>query len=272
MIHRSCNICDGENFEILEADGDFKVVECQDCGLVFVNPQPDQTKLFEHYNEEYYAAWLNEQAVARKKMWRKRVKKIQRFEERGRLLDVGCGTALFADVARHEGWDVCCTEVSEYAARHAREDLGIETFRGELKDADFPDEFFNVITLWHVLEHTRDPLENLMAARRMLKPDGLLVIAVPNVRNYIYRAVYAMIKWRQPKLFSVNAREIHLYHFSVHTLKKIMDKAGFVALKVDIDRERIIFGERIIDILAWLVYKIAGINLGLALEIYAKKT
>lgn len=99
-----------------------------------------------------------------------------------------------------------------------------------------------------------------------------MVIAVPNVKNYIYKIAYMIVKLRRPRIFtSLNDREIHLYHFSTDTLKKMLEKAGLIPIKFDIDKERAFLWERILDISAWALYKILKVNFGIAFEVYAKK-
>ncbi len=275
-----CNLCGQNNFKILQADGPFKVVKCKNCGLIYTNPQPEETRLLEHYRQDPHALWLKKQPAAVKKSWErrfkkvqaKRLKKVQSFKRAGALLDVGCGYGFFLSEAKFNGWNVYGVEISEGAVSYAKNVFGIDAFKGELRDAHFPDNSFDVVTFWHLLEHSIDPLGNLIEAKRILKPDGILVVAVPNVRNYIYRVAYMFFKLKAPKIFSQGLRKIHLYHFSVNTLKEIIRKAGFTPIKFDIDKERSALPERVLDTFAWILYKILRINLGIALEVYARKS
>jgi len=267
----SCNLCSGREFKVLYREGLFKLCRCVRCGLIYVNPHPQKANLFEHYDKNYYAPWLKSEIKERRKMWRRRLNKIESFKARGRLLDVGCGTGLFLDEAKNRGWEVFGTEVSKYARDYIRKSFGIEVFHGEFKDNVFDEGFFDVVTFWHVLEHMFDPLGNLIEAYRVLKPGGLIVIAVPNVNNYIFQAAYLCVKFRKLKPFSLNNREVHLYHFSPNTLKKMIEKAGFLPLTFDIDREKIGFASRFLNSIACFIYKISGINLGMAIEAFARK-
>ncbi len=90
----SCNLYGKDDYKILQLAGKHKVVKCKNCGLISVNPPPDIDRLFNHYNQEYYAPWL-EQNAARKKVWKRRFKKIQAFKPIGKMLDVGCATGDF---------------------------------------------------------------------------------------------------------------------------------------------------------------------------------
>ncbi|MFH1201757.1 MAG: class I SAM-dependent methyltransferase [Candidatus Omnitrophota bacterium] len=267
-----CNLCGENNFDILQNSDPYKLVKCKKCGLIYINPQPEESSLAANYDQGYFTPWLTKQISVRRKMWKRRLKKIQPFKNTGRLLDVGCGTGQFLNEAKNNGWRVWGTEVSEYALNYAKDEFCIEVFKGKLENANFPENFFDVVTFWHVLEHTTDPLGNLIEARRILRRSGIMVIAVPNVKNYIYKIAYMIVKLRRPRIFtSLNDREIHLYHFSTDTLKKMLEKAGLIPIKFDIDKERAFLWERILDISAWALYKILKVNFGIAFEVYAKK-
>ena len=268
----NCNLCGNDNTTPLEqGNSPYQVVKCKECGLIYLNPQPLIQLLYQHYDEAYYRPWIEEQAKERHRLWDRRLRQIERCKSKGRLLDVGCGEGTFIHLAQLKRWEVWGTEVSVWACKHIKDKWGIDVKRGELIDVSLPNDYFDAITLWHVLEHTKDPLGNLIKAKKVLKPDGILVIAVPNVRNYIYKTAYMLIKLKRLQLFSLNEREIHLYHFSANTLRKMIEKAGFVLIKFDVDKERVALGKRIIDTCAWVIYKISGVNFGMAIEIYAKK-
>ena len=276
----NCNLCGQNNYKILQEDSLFKVVRCKNCSLIYTNPQPGQDELFEYCNQNSHVLWLQKQPPNLKKSWegkfnkiqKIRIKKVQTFEKTGTLLDVGCGCGYFLSEAKSNSWNVYGVDICESAVSYAKNVFGIDVFKGELKNANFPDNLFDVITFWHVLEHTTDPLGNLIEARRILKPGGLLVVATPNVRNYIYEIAYMFLKLKPSKITSPAVRKMHLYHFSVNTLKKIILKAGFAPVKFDINRDAALLMERILDGFGWVLYKIFRINVCIVLEVYAKKS
>ena len=108
-------------------------------------------------------------------------------------------------------------------------------FCGEIWEAGFPARSFDVVTLWHVLEHVSAPLRVLEEARRVLTLDGWLVVAVPNINDRVMQAAYRVVKHRKPHLFSVRDKELHLYHFSVSSLKNLLSKAGFACVAIGPD-------------------------------------
>ena len=266
----NCNLCGQDEFKVIEDDEvPFKVLQCKNCSLVFVYPLPDRSELEEHYDDSYYRDWLDTQRESRIKMWNKRLAKLQRFSQGGTLLDVGCGEGTFLQLAEKNGWKTNGTEVSSYAARYAAGVSGADIFCGELPDARYPKNSFDVVTVWHVLEHVRDPKRYLEEIQYILKPDGLLVIAVPNLNNLVMQIAYRIIKRRKLKLFSKDEKEVHLYHFSAQTIKAYLDKTGFECLRLSPDFGIIEPSKRLINMISVIPYYLAKIKIFNAIEIYA---
>ena len=231
-----CPVCSRAPTRTVEtAEPPFRVVRCQECGLVYVDPVPDATDLSRHYSRDYYAEWVSSQADKRRRMWARRLEAVARVTPTGRLLDVGCGDGVFLNLAMESGWTVEGTEVSAWAAGYATRNIGRPIFCGEVWDARYPARCFDVVTLWPVLAHMSSPLRVLEEVRRVLKPTGRLVVAVPNVDDRVMQAIYRVVKRRKPHLFSVADKELHLYHFSVASLKRLLDKAGFACIEVGPD-------------------------------------
>lgn len=268
-----CNLCGGEKFGIVEdAEEPYRVLKCLRCGLVFVNPVPDGSALASHYDERYYADWMAAQQAKRSKMWARRLKRLEKLSAKGRLLDVGCATGAFLQLAQDSGWKVHGTEYSPYAAQYAAEHLGTDIFCGELMDAAYDDASFDVVTFWHVLEHVSDPARYLAETRRILKPSGLLVVAVPNVNDYIMQAAYRIVKGRPVKLFSANDREVHLFHFSARTLKAYLRKTGFDGIHIMPDYGITEYSKKLVNFVAVAGYYCTGLKMFNALEAHATRT
>lgn len=266
-----CNLCGQREFTVLEDDqSPFKVLQCTNCSLVFVHPHPDYSELKGHYGDHYYVDWIGAQRQRRIGMWENRLDKLMRFRSGGRLLDIGCGEGLFLQLAKESGWQVSGTEISSYAARHASNGLGVDIFCGELFGAGFVGDLFDVATMWHVLEHVKDPRAYLEEVRRILRPDGLLVLAVPNVNNLVMRMVYRIVKRRRLRLFSKEEKEVHLYHFSAETIKDYLEKADFECVRLAPDYGIIEQSKRWINRASVIPYYLAGIKVFNAIEVYAR--
>ena len=266
-----CNLCAEDNYRVLERSEEFAVVKCRSCGLIYVNPQPDKTVLFAHYNEAYFSPWYDKQRFARIKMWQRRLKEIESKVKPGVLLDVGSGCGQFLAEAKKRGWQVHGNEISGHGVQYAKTRFGIDLVNAELPDAGFPENFFDVVTMWHVLEHTRDPLAHLQVCRRMLKLGGLLVVAVPNADDLLFQWAYMLLRLRRTKYFTPGDRELHLFQFSKQTLEAMLLKAGFTQMRYNLDTGHTVYSDRILDFFASAIYAVFRINLGLAFEILATK-
>jgi len=269
-LQAHCNLCDHNRFRVVEIEApSFHVLECRNCGLVFVHPYPESDALKRHYDRSYYSEWINQQKSKRIRMWASRLNRINKLRPRGKLLDVGCGEGLFLRLAQDDGWQISGTELSPYASKFASRTLGTEIYCGQLHPAGFADNSFDVVTMWHVLEHVEDPKNYLREIHRVVKPDGLLVIAVPNVHDLVMQLAYRAIRRRKRKLFSVNEKEIHLYHFSPKALRLYFDETGFDCLRLSPDYGIVQFPKKLINWISVIPFYIAGFKIFNAIEALA---
>jgi SAM-dependent methyltransferase len=187
-------------------------------------------------------------------MWLKRVTRIARIKSSGRVLDVGAGIGTFLHLVECTGqWSVAGTETSDKGIRLAEEMYGLKLQRGQLEDLQLPERSFDLVTFWHVLEHLPDPMRTLREARRLLAPGGVLVLAVPN-DSLTSRLPYAVARdaasWllsrirRDGAYFSTvrmmfgppaPGKEIHLSHFSRHSLVTAVRRAGLREAELSVD-------------------------------------
>ena len=232
MEYVKCDLCGADDTSLLFTARDidlsgkdlFNVVRCKKCGLVYLNPRPTKQELGKFYPEEYFLGHADTEGGIDKYQYQK-MKKIKKFKSKGKILDVGCGTGYFLTVAKENGWETRGVEVSKIAASYARKKFSIDVFAGELLEAGYPDEYFDVVTLWHVLAHLPNPSETLAEVNRVLKKDGLLILTVPNIRGF------------QAKIFKEFWFHLdvprHLYFFDMDTLEQILRKNGFTILRTN---------------------------------------
>jgi 2-polyprenyl-3-methyl-5-hydroxy-6-metoxy-1,4-benzoquinol methylase len=230
----TCVLCNRSYSTVIEhCEEGYKVVKCLGCGLVYVDPIPKKELLEKAYLAEYYTPWLETQRKKRRKMWKTRISTLNSFSERkGNLLDVGCGEGLFLELARRDGWDVTGTEISPFAVKYGKERLDLNILQGELIDIEFTDKSFNAVTIWHVLEHTRNPIIVLKEIRRIIKDDGVLIMAIPNLNNILSQWAYRLVIGKRRHLFDPSDRELHLYHFTTESIKLALEKTGFRVEKI----------------------------------------
>ena len=265
-----CNLCGQSSFTVLEDDQQpHRVLKCDTCSLVFVYPHPDPAGLRDHYDMAYYQEWLNSQKRQRLQMWERRLEKLKMYRPEGNFLDIGCGEGTFLDLAQKNGWEISGTEVSEYAARYASDLLKVDIFNGDLPAAGFEENTFDVVTMWHVLEHVENPMGYLSEIKRVLKPEGLFVLAVPNVGNRVFQIAYRLIKGRKMKLFTLGEKEVHLYHFSAKTIQAYLKRAGFDCVKLSPDFGIIDISKKVINWFSVIFYYLFRMHVYDAVEIYA---
>ncbi len=149
----------------------------------------------------------------------RRKARVERYARAGTLLDVGCGRGLFLDRMRRGGWLVHGTEYDDDSALGARETYGLDVRCGNPGEAGFPPGSFDVVTMSHVLEHLPQPAEALGQCRRLLRPGGLLVVAVPNLSSLQARAGKG--DW-----FHLDPPH-HLFHFTEEGLLALLERQRF---------------------------------------------
>ena len=227
MTHTGCNLCQADNFSLLFTKDSLKIVKCLECGLIYVNPQPSEEDLRTIYQNGYFNGTWQSDYLTEKKLYgprfRERLKDIDSLKTKGKLLDVGCAVGYFLEAARQDGWEASGVEISSYASEFAKKS-GFNVFTGRLEDAGYPDKHFDVVTLWHVLEHMRDPAGCLREIHRILKDSGVLAAELPNIGSK--RSKKSGKNWDQLK-----PRE-HLYYFTPGALRRIVEKTGFQVVRV----------------------------------------
>ncbi|MGA3346555.1 MAG: class I SAM-dependent methyltransferase [Terracidiphilus sp.] len=241
---KSCNVCKSDL--IGKIDSDYNFCKCLDCGYVFDSPRPTPPEVTDFYSQPAkYDSWIHEER-GRKALWRRRLRKMIRHSNPGNLLDVGAGIGQFLYHARHFFSPVEGTEVSASAVQIAKEKYGLDIHRGVLEELHLPPESYDNISLFHVLEHVHDPTCTILECRRLLRPNGKLVIAVPNdvlalssIRNRTLSS-FGMKRYRQfsPKLGlsrAGDAAEIHLSHFTPVVLRRLLEKNGFSIVRESLD-------------------------------------
>jgi SAM-dependent methyltransferase len=161
--------------------------------------------------------------------WLNRVKNIDNYlggKTHIRVLDVGCGFGSFLIEAKNYGWDVMGIDISDNLRKYL-EQQGVPLFCGVLADAKLPDSSFDVVRASHLIEHLSDPYELVKEAWRILKPDGIMVLELPNSLGLIPKIKrFAFIKYHIGECGNLNP-PIHLFDFNPKSLRTIMFRQGF---------------------------------------------
>lgn len=199
-----------------------QIVKCLECSLVYTNPRSKETDIAEVYSKVIDNKYLEEKD-GRLLTFQKSLKEVEKYKTDGKLLDVGCATGIFLEVANKHGWETYGIEPSKWAANYAKEKLGLNVIAGTLEETDFPKNSFDVITMWDVLEHFSNPLQELEKANSLLKDDGLLFLTTMNMDSPFAKLMGKRWWWLM---------EMHLYYFSPTTIEKMLRKAGFELVRI----------------------------------------
>ncbi|MEE8391286.1 MAG: class I SAM-dependent methyltransferase [Anaerolineae bacterium] len=243
MEHVQCNFCGADNGVVRYPStikqgkgGDWRafrcthsgygwhhtIVQCQQCGLVYTDPRPNDHDIVETYQAVEDPLYLEERE-GRVLTFERHLRPLERLTgpPDGRLLlDVGCYTGVFVEIAGRHGWDAWGVEPSQWAVEQAQA-RGLHVVQGTLDTAGLPEAYFDVVTMWDVIEHLTDPRETLERTCRLLKPGGLLVVHTVDIDSLFARLMGARWPWLM---------EMHMYYFSRRTLRGMLEKCGFQVL------------------------------------------
>jgi len=234
MVHHGkCPLCNSEDiFHYLRCRDhflsreDFDLYKCSSCGFIFTQDHPDEENSGKYYESDEYASHNDNKGISgilyrasRKIMLRKKLRLIRKVTglNTGKLLDIGSGSGHFLSGMKNAGWDTVGIEINEKARNRSAEKFGVEVLEPHLLSTR-EKESFDCITLWHVLEHFHDPFAFAHEIRRLLKPGGVCIAALPNCSScdaLHYGAYWAA--YDVPR---------HLWHFNSDTFRKFSSKAG----------------------------------------------
>lgn len=233
-----CPLCKSGRFLNYSEIADFAVTgekfilcKCSNCELLFTNPRPSQNEIDPYYNfPEYFShedkaksltQWIYQKV--RNYNISKKVHFIRQFKKRGKLLDYGCGTGEFLKAAKTQGWKVSGIEPNEKARTQANLKLK-ERVKGSIEEIK-KESSYDIITLFHVLEHIHDLRKTSKKIINHLKSDGYLIIAVPNYESWDgkkYGKFWA--GWDVPR---------HLYHFNSAVISAFSEEFGLELIKTN---------------------------------------
>lgn len=233
----TCPICSSSQFSPFMSCIDhtvscetFQIVQCDSCGFKFTNPRPEETELGRYYKSEDYVSHSNSnkgfinstyQSV-RKYTLLKKLQLISKYFKTGDILDIGCGTGEFLNTCKLAKWKTLGIEPDSGARQMAIKNFGLDV-RGEEELNNLPSDSFDIISMWHVLEHVPRLNQRIEELRRLIKPNGIIIIAVPNCNSsdaHIYKEHWAA--YDVPR---------HLYHFTPSDIERLFRKHSLNVFK-----------------------------------------
>ncbi len=222
-----CFICGSTSQDFVCRKNEFDLYRCTSCGLVRVDPPPSKEQLDHYYREAYNQYRFSfEGPLAEPSRNRMHgLKVLERFRNPGRLLDVGSAYGHFLDNARRYGWKVEGVEPLNEARILAESRFRFRVFESL---AAAPAAAYDVVTLWHVVEHLPAPVEFLNEARGKIADGGLLAVATPNILSLSARLTGQSWGWLSPP--------DHVAFYSRSTLRRLIEQCGFDIIHTETGR------------------------------------
>lgn len=200
-----------------------QIVECTACAARFRSPREDDATILGLYEGVEDTVYL-ENEPGRILTFARALRGLEAaVPERGPLLDVGCYTGVFLDVAAGHRWPVVGVEPSRWAADIARR-KGHRVYTGTLETAPFERNSFAVLTMWDTLEHYTDPVKELRWAHTLARDDGYLVLSTVNIDCWFARVLGKRWPWYM---------RMHLSYFTPRTLRRALELAGWRVVRLD---------------------------------------
>lgn len=226
----ACALCGGRAAPWCVKNG-FSLYRCAACGHGVVQPLPQDTAGV--YGAEYFAGasgghgYVNYDADKEpmRPFFNRALGEAEALlgPGRRRLLDVGAATGFFLSMARARGWQAAGVELSDFAAGLARR-KGLDVRTGALQDAGFEPESFDLVALWDVIEHVRDPAEEMRQVHALLSPGGLVVLTTPDASSWYARLLGA--RWH------ALVPPEHLHYFTRQSMALLLQKSGFELIEM----------------------------------------
>ena len=237
-VLKNCPVCGSEILDPFISGKDyfltgekFEIVKCRECGFRFTNPRPKAEELGKYYESAQYISHSDTRKglfafvyqLVRKYTLGRKLALISKFLRNGEILDIGCATGQFLNYMSEHGWKATGIEPDDKTRDHAISQYGLQVFPEEKLNTMLKSSF-DVITMWHVLEHVSDLNGRMEQLKKILKPQGTLIIAVPNCDAYDakkygeYWAGYDLPR--------------HLYHFTKSDIKTLAENFGFTIVNI----------------------------------------
>ncbi|MBI4810030.1 MAG: class I SAM-dependent methyltransferase [Ignavibacteriales bacterium] len=244
-----CPVCSSINLKLKPFGYQFNGrwlggIECKDCRIIFIHPQPSKEEIQSLYPKDYFekdyrcgheGSYFDDESLTRlgdDNLFRD----IKRCRSTGMFLEIGCAGGALLNAARTAGFDVVGIEFSEAAAQFARKKFNLHVEVGDVTTVELPAGTFDVIFMGDVLEHLPGPNEALKRINRLLKMGGTLVIRCPMQTNTLFSRLGFFVYGMVGKKATVQLPPYHLFEYRTKSIVNLLERHGF---KVDSSEESI---------------------------------
>ncbi|GEM_PF-4263382 len=233
-----CKSCNSNSLKIIAKDVfsfgfTFDIVQCEKCKLRFRNIELDLEETQKIYSDNYFLVeqkdYFFNQADFKKKVFEERMKLVQKYSQKGDLLDLGSAVGVFLEVAKNFGWNETGIEISSLASAEAK-NKGLNSLNRDFKNLDQLEKIFDVITLWDVVDHSEKPLELLKEVRKIVKPNGYIFVETTVIDSLMFQGAEMLYDFSGnliKKPFLKGYPVHHSNYYSENSLRNDIEKAGF---------------------------------------------
>jgi SAM-dependent methyltransferase len=195
----------------------YVLLRCSACSLVWLTHPPGAHEMHEHYTEDYHRL-ISAAGETSPRRWQRRGEALTQYKQSGALLDLGCSSGSFLEFLKAEPWKLYGIEMYADCAKRAEAKTGAQVFVGDILEAPFRRESFDVITCFDVLEHLYQPRRVMTRVGEWLKPGGIFYVSVPNIDSAAARVFGSY--WHGLEL------PRHLFHYSPVSLRYLANSVG----------------------------------------------
>jgi len=206
----------------------YTLLRCPACSLVWLTDPPAPEAMGEHYTDAYHTLIAAAGDASPQMRWGFRKRAISRYKTSGALLDLGCSSGAFLQFMGSQDWKLFGIEMSEEGAAAAAARCGATVFAGNILDARFDAESFDVVTCFDVLEHLYEPRRVMARVAEWLKPGGIFYVLVPNIdsaEGRVFRSYWHGLELPR-----------HLFHYSPASLTALAEGQGLAPVSVETHR------------------------------------
>lgn len=229
---QACPICgSNESFKYLSSpdryhgrEAEYTLLRCAACQCVWTTNPPKPEEMGEHYSNDYHVLMAASAESKSGRRWQEHRKIILNLKQCGDILDVGCSSGSFLASMKSDAWRLHGIEMDRANAERARQASGADVFIGDIMQAPFAENSFDVITAFDVIEHMYNPQEFLRKVVYWLRPGGIFFARVPNIdsmESHLFGRYWYGLELPR-----------HLFHFSLRSMRQLADSVGVHDVRV----------------------------------------
>ncbi|MDH4222400.1 MAG: class I SAM-dependent methyltransferase, partial [candidate division Zixibacteria bacterium] len=241
-----CNLCGSSNFREFPViytftNCKYNLIQCCKCNLITVSPMPSPETIRSFYSDEYFKKdyqcgiktdnYYAEGAATIQKA-NQVLPLLKKLKPKGVLLEIGCAGGTFLDQASKNNYEVEGVEVSSSMSEKASELYGVKVRQGDFEKLEFMDGSFDIVCMFDVFEHLREPKQALAKIYRILKSNGIVVIDIPTTKNALAFKLSTKILEIAKKTRGISSPPYHLYEYLPSTLQRFLRLTNFELCKV----------------------------------------